>query len=235
MALTEVIVSKVENSLIENNEMGLIEMAEIYKQRNVFNKFLGYSYCRGVCNIFHVAIKHANTNTLTTLFSYIKREMGEDFLETQLNESLDKVGRTVLIIAAKHRERQIILFLLKKYGIDPSFYPPCNGKSAFSYVLQRKKLDIGLTILNKMDTSRYDRTAMEYFRSDMILLRSLVSDQELRTTKWATALTARHVKEGRTSKQFKPVHERPTSLQEIALANFKAYCNTIIFSMEILP
>ena len=77
-------------------------------------------------------------------------------------------------------------------------------------LFKEKKNDTALALLHKMNTSGYNRTNMEYFRSDMLLLRQNVSENELCSTEWLTALTSQTSKHGRASKLFKMEFEERT-------------------------
>lgn len=193
----------------------IIEKTKFYRIKGLWHDLIGFRYCYGKCNFFHELMRRSSGKTIIKTMKYFNRVMGELEFRTEINETLDKNGRNCLIIASKHCESAYVVDLIKRYDLDVSFYSK-HGTSVLTYALKRKKSDLILFCLQRLNQSIYKNNEidMEYFQRDLETFRKDIIETPLIDIQFFEALTEKLPRSNqRVSKISKPVYEPPQSFK----------------------
>lgn len=230
MAVKAVInTEKIENLLQENQVEELLELARTYKEKGVFENMLGLRYVYGSCTLFHAMIKYSDKKTIRSVFDYVIKVMGRNYFLKEANKTLDRYARNILILAAKHQNMDIVLCLLNEYELNPNQYCRFNKMSALSYLVKRKKFDVAQQVLDKMDPTGYSEQVREWFQQDLSQLKASISDSDLATTEWLSALTMKHTGKGRMAKFAAPVLVEKASFEKQRLRQIMRHVSIQLF------
>lgn len=197
----------VERYMDDNNWEELMNIAKSFKLKGHWSSFIGYNYCQRRCTFLHELLRRSNTSTIVTLLDYLLSVMGKENFDKLANHDFDKTGRNCLTIAAKHCEPMLILSLIQDYTFDVSHYSIKCGMSALSYVLKRKKHDLAVECISKINPDLYDETGYMLYRRDLDLYKENLINANLINPHYLNAVTEEYTHIGRISRIVPPLYE----------------------------
>lgn len=157
-------------------------------------------YNHGKSNLFHLVARKSTLTLIKSFFDFTENIMGKNFLTYELNTTVDRNGRTFVIIAAKHLSEEIVTYLLRQYNLDPGFYSAYNKSSAFTYLIKRQLNDCMVKALALIDHTKLSEEGFKWFLDDMELLKDTMTEKGLIEVKWFSAMTYKFKLGGRISK-----------------------------------
>ena len=190
----------IEDHATHNEVPEFMSLIKHYKEKGCYQEVLAMRYRYGKANLFHLVARKSTLQLIKTFFDYTESIMGKNFLTYELNTTVDRNGRTFFIIAAKHLQEEILMYILKEYSLDPGYYAAYNKSSALTYLTRRKLTDCMVRALAMIDQTKLSEEGFKWFLDDMELLKDTMTEKGLIEAKWMSAMTYRFKLGGRVSK-----------------------------------
>ena len=190
----------IEDHALHNEIPEFMSLIKHYKAKGCYQDVLGMRYNHGKSNLFHLTARKSTIQLIKSFFDFTESIMGKNFLTYELNTTVDRNGRTFVIIAAKHLSEEILTYLFRQYNLDPGFYAAYNKSSAFTYLIKRQLTDCMIKALAMIDQTKLSEDGFDWFLSDMELLKDTMTEKGLIEAKWFSAMTYKFKLGGRISK-----------------------------------